>query len=253
MYGVALQSILRKEITRFTRIWMQTLVPPMISMSLYFLIFGRFIGQQLGSIQGVSYLQFIVPGLIMMSVITNAYANVASSFFGAKFNHSIEELLIAPVPNTIIIVGYVSGGIARGLVVGLLVALIAQPWVPWQLHAGWVVGSTLLLTAVICSLGGLINAIYANNFDNINIVPTLILTPLTYLSGVFYSILRLPPQWQTLSKFNPIVYMVNAIRYGFLGISDMPLSRCFFVQWLLVILLYGWAWCLLERGRDLRA
>ncbi|MFT8258784.1 MAG: ABC transporter permease [Candidatus Symbiodolus clandestinus] len=251
-YWIAFQTILRKEIIRFTRIWMQTLVPALVNQSLYFIIFGRFIGSQLPSSQGFNYLQFIIPGLMMMSVITNAYGNVSASFFSAKFNRSIEELLVAPVPNPIIILGYVSGGIARGLAIALLVALLSCVFEPWQLHSGWVTFATLLLTALIGSLAGLINGIYANSFDNINIVPTLLLTPLTYLGGIFYSLSRLPPFWQTLSQFNPIVYMVNAVRYGCLGISDIPISHCFAVQISLAMLLTGWVWLLLERGKGLQ-
>ena len=199
VYWIAFKSILIKEITRFARIWVQTLVPPAITMTLYFVIFGNLIGSRIGSMHGVSYMAFIVPGLIMMSVITNSYANVASSFFSAKFQRNIEELLVAPVPNYVIILGFVAGGVARGLCVGAIVTAVSLFFVPLQVHDPLAVGVTLLLTAILFSLGGLINAVFAKSFDDVSIIPTFVLTPLTYLGGVFYSISLLPPFWQTVS------------------------------------------------------
>ena len=225
VYWIAFKSILTKEVTRFTRIWVQTLVPPAITMSLYFIIFGNLIGSRLGLMHGVSYMEFIVPGLIMMSVITNSYANVASSFFSAKFQRNIEEMLVAPVPNYVIILGFVAGGVARGLCVGAIVTGVSLFFVPLQVHDPLAVFVTLLLTAILFSLGGLLNAVFAKSFDDVSIIPTFVLTPLTYLGGVFYSIQLLPPFWQGLSHVNPIIYMVNAFRYGFLGISDVPMAR----------------------------
>jgi ABC-2 type transport system permease protein len=253
LYWVALKSIWVKEINRFTRIWVQTLVPPVITMTLYFVIFGNLIGSRIGDMHGFSYMQFIVPGLIMMAVITNAYSNVASSFFSAKFQRNIEELLVAPVPTHVVIAGYVGGGVARGVCVGILVTAVSLCFVPLQIHAWWVIALTLLLTAVLFSLGGLLNAVFATTFDDISIIPTFVLTPLTYLGGVFYSLSLLPPFWQGLSKLNPIVYMISGFRFGFLGISDVPLPMTMTVLLAFIVVFYGLAWYLIERGRGLRS
>ena len=252
VYWIAFKSILIKEITRFARIWVQTLVPPAITMTLYFVIFGNLIGSRIGSMHGVSYMAFIVPGLIMMSVITNSYANVASSFYSAKFQRNLEEMLIAPVPNYVIILGFVSGGVARGLCVGAIVTAVSLFFVPLQVHDPLSVVVTLILTATLFSLGGLINAIFSRSFDDISIIPTFVLTPLTYLGGVFYSIELLPPFWQTLSQGNPILYMVNAFRYGFLGVSDVSLWLAYGLIVLCIVLLYGTAWNLIRRGTGIR-
>ena len=192
LYWVALKTIWRKEITRFMRIWIQTLIPPVITMSLYFIIFGNLIGNRIGEMGGVGYMQFIVPGLIMMSVITNSYANVSSSFFGAKFQKSIEELLVAPVPTHVIIAGFVGGGVARGVLVGILVTLVSLFFVPLQIHSWFMIIATLLMTSILFSLAGLLNALFAKSFDDISIIPTFVLTPLTYLGGVFYSLADIP-------------------------------------------------------------
>lgn len=253
LYWIALKSIWIKEITRFGRIWIQTLVPPVITMTLYFIIFGNLIGSRIGDMQGFDYMQFIVPGLIMMSVITNSYSNVASSFFGAKYQHSIEELLVAPVPTHIVIIGFVGGGVARGGCVGILVTLVSLFFVPLEIHSWWVIALTLLLTATLFSLGGLVNAIFAESFDDISIVPTFVLTPLTYLGGVFYSLTLLPPVWQAISKINPIVYMISGFRYGFLGISDVPLVLTFSVLIAFTAAFYLLSWWLISRGRGLRS
>ncbi|MBK5144964.1 ABC transporter permease [Budviciaceae bacterium BWR-B9] len=253
LYWIALKSIWIKEVTRFGRIWVQTLVPPVITMTLYFIIFGNLIGSRIGEMQGVDYMQFIVPGLIMMSVITNSYSNVASSFFGAKYQHSIEELLVAPVPTHIIILGFVGGGVARGICVGVLVTLVSLFFVSLEIHSWWVIAVTLLLTSVLFSLGGLVNAIFAETFDDISIVPTFVLTPLTYLGGVFYSLTLLPPVWQMVSKVNPIVYMISGFRYGFLGISDVSLTLTFGVLIAFTAVFYLLSWWLISRGRGLRS
>ncbi|WP_026957776.1 ABC transporter permease [Aliagarivorans taiwanensis] len=253
VYRIALKSIISKEIIRFTRIWVQTLVPPAITMSLYFVIFGNLIGSRIGEMGGYSYMEFIVPGLIMMSVITNSYSNVASSFFSCKFQRNIEELLVAPVPNYIIIAGFVGGGVARGLLVGLIVSLVSLFFVPLQLHNVLVIALTVFLTSVLFALGGLINAIYADTFDDISIIPTFVLTPLTYLGGVFYSLTLLGDFWQTLSKVNPIVYMVNAFRYGFLGISDVSLLTSYSMISTFIVGLYLWALYLIKTGYGLRS
>ncbi|MGM3162783.1 ABC transporter permease [Dickeya undicola] len=253
LYWVALQSIWSKEINRFARIWVQTLVPPVITMSLYFIIFGNLIGTRIGEMNGFSYMQFIVPGLIMMSVITNAYANVASSFFSAKFQRNIEELLVAPVPTHIIIAGYVGGGMARGICVGVLVTMVSLFFVPLHVHAWWMVVVTLLLTSMLFSLAGLINAVFAKTFDDISLIPTFVLTPLTYLGGVFYSLSLLSPFWQAVSKLNPVVYMISGFRFGFLGIHDVPLLLTLAVLLAFIVVFYGLSWWLIERGRGLRS
>ncbi|WWO95447.1 MAG: ABC transporter permease [Candidatus Dasytiphilus stammeri] len=251
-YWIALKSIWNKEIHRFTRIWIQTLMPPVITMTLYFLIFGHFLGSQIHKIHGFNYIQFIVPGLIMMSVISNSYSNVASSFFSAKFQRSIEELLIAPIPTHIIILGYIGGGIARGICVGLLVTLISMLFVTLQVYSWIIIISILLLTVILFSLAGLLNGLFATNFDDINLIPTLIITPLSYLGGVFYSINLLPPFWQKMSKFNPIVYMISGFRLGFLGIQDVSLVFTIVVLISMIILFYLIIWKLIDKGYGLK-
>lgn len=253
LYWVGLQSIWAKEIHRFARIWIQTLVPPVITMALYFIIFGNLIGTRIGDMHGFSYMQFIVPGLIMMAVITNSYANVASSFFSAKFQRNIEELLVAPVPTHVVIAGYVGGGVARGICVGMLVTSISLFFVPLHVYAWWAIVLTLLLTAVLFSLAGLINAVFATTFDDISLIPTFVLTPLTYLGGVFYSLTLLPPFWQAVSKLNPIVYMISGFRYGFLGISDVSLVFTMTVLMGFIVVFYLLSWYLIERGCGLRS
>ncbi|WP_032092801.1 ABC transporter permease [Necropsobacter rosorum] len=250
---IAFTTILTKEIRRFTRIWVQTLVPPVITMTLYFVIFGQLIGSRIGEMSGFSYMQFIVPGLIMMSSLTNAFANVASSFYSTKFARNVEELLISPTSPHIIILGYMAGGMARGIGVGILVTMVSLFFVSFDIHAWWVIAVTLLLTTATFSLGGLINAVFARSFDDISIIPTFVLTPLTYLGGVFYSISLLPPFWQAVSKLNPIVYMINGFRYGFLGISDVGLTYTFGVLALFITALYGLAFYLIKQGVGLRS
>jgi ABC-2 type transport system permease protein len=250
---VAYETIVVKEVRRFMRIWAQTILPPAITMTLYFIIFGNLIGRQIGEMGGFSYMQYIVPGLIMMSVITNAYANVVSSFFGMKFQHSIEELLVAPVPNYVILLGYVTGGVARGLVVGFIVTLVALWFTDLHIQHYAVVLSVIILTAILFSLGGFINAVYANKFDDISIVPTFILTPLTYLGGVFYSINLLPEAGQIASRFNPILYMVNAFRYGVLGVSDVRIGVAYGMIFLFITILFSFSMFLLNKGIGIRS
>ncbi|MEH8021815.1 MULTISPECIES: ABC transporter permease [Rheinheimera] len=252
-YSVALKSILTKETNRFLRIWLQTLVPPAITMALYFVIFGSLIGSRIGEMGGFSYMEFIVPGLIMMAVITNSYANVASSFFSAKFQRNVEELLVAPVPNYIIVLGYVGGGMARGILVGLIVTLLSLFFVSIQIHNIAVIIITVILTSMLFSLGGLINAVHAKSFDDISIVPTFVLTPLTYLGGVFYSLTLLPGFWQHVAALNPVVYMVNAFRYGFLGITDVNLWLALAVVLGFIAALFSYALYLINRGIGLRS
>ncbi|HCM0915091.1 TPA: ABC transporter permease [Vibrio parahaemolyticus] len=253
LYWTAFRSLLGKEVTRFSRIWVQTLVPPAITMTLYFIIFGNLIGSRIGEMSGFSYMEYIVPGLIMMSVITNSYSNVASSFFSAKLQKNIEELLVAPVPNYVIIAGYVMGGVTRGLLVGAIVTCVSLLFVDLQVEHWGIIVATVFMTSVVFALGGLINAVYAKTFDDISIIPTFVLTPLTYLGGVFYSISLLPEFWQGVSKINPIVYMVNAFRYGFLGVSDVCIVTSFSVLGVFVVVLYAIAHYLVTKGIGLRS
>lgn len=252
-YWIAFQSLISKEVNRFARIWVQTLVPPAITMTLYFIIFGSLIGSRIGEMGGFTYMEYIVPGLIMMSVITNSYSNVASSFFSAKFQHNIEELLVAPVPNFVIIAGYIGGGVLRGLGVGVIVTAVSLLFVDLQIAHLGVIIATVIMTSIVFSLGGLINAVFAKTFDDISIIPTFVLTPLTYLGGVFYSLSLLPEFWQWVSKLNPIVYMVNAFRYGFLGVSDVGIGTAFSVLLAFVVALYGLAHYLISKGIGLRS
>ncbi|ABL98980.1 ABC transporter permease [Shewanella amazonensis] len=253
LYLTAFKSILIKEITRFTRIWVQTLVPPAITMTLYFMIFGNLVGGRIGQMGGVSYMEFIAPGLIMMSVITNSYSNVASSFFSAKFQRNLEELIVAPVPHYVMIAGYVGGGVARGLCVGLIVTLVALSFVDLSIHHLGLVAVTVFITSVLFSLGGLINAVFAKSFDDISIIPTFVLTPLTYLGGVFYSLSLLPDFWHAVSTLNPVVYMINLFRYGFLGVADLSLGVSFAVMLSLCAGLWYLAYYLISRGIGLRS
>jgi ABC-2 type transport system permease protein len=250
---VALQTMLVKECTRFLRIWVQTLVPPAITMTLYFVIFGNLIGSRIGEMGGFSYMEFIVPGLIMMAVITNSYANVCSSFYSAKFQRNIEEILVAPVSNWIIIVGFVGGGVARALIIGVIVTCVSLFFVDIQIYSFPVIIVTLLLTSVLFSTAGLINAIFAKSFDDISIIPTFVLTPLTYLGGVFYSLSLLPEVWQWVSKINPIVYMVNGFRYGFLGVSDVNYSISLVLLVVFNVILLSVAYSLINRGVGIRS
>jgi ABC-2 type transport system permease protein len=249
---VAFKTIVIKEVLRFSRIWVQTIIPPVITMSLYFVIFGNLIGSQIGAMGGFRYMDYIVPGLIMMSVITNSYANVVSSFYGCKFHHHIEEMLVSPLPNYLIVLGFITGGIARGLAVGVTVTVVSMLFTSLTLHSLPVIVSTVVLTSALFSLAGLINAIFAKSFDDISIVPTFVLTPLTYLGGVFYSIQMLPDFWRQVSHINPILYMVNTFRYGFLGISDINIGLSYVIIVAFVLTLYGYALYLLKIGHGIR-
>jgi len=249
---IALNTIVYREVRRFMRIWPQTLLPPAITMALYFVIFGNLIGARIGEMDGLPYMDFIVPGLIMMSVITNAYSNVVSSFFGSKFQRNIEELMVAPVSSHVILIGYVAGGVLRGLGVALIVTLLSLFFTQLQVHHIGVTVLVILLAATIFALGGFINAAYARSFDDISIIPTFVLTPLTYLGGVFYSIHLLSPFWQTVSLANPILHMVNAFRYVILGISDIHIGTAIGFMLLATAALYGFCIHLLKSGRGLR-
>ncbi len=248
----ALKTIATKEFLRFTRIWIQTILPPAITIGLYFIIFGEIIGSQIGDIDGYRYMDYIVPGLILMAVITNAYANVVSSFFSAKFHHSIEEMLVSPLPNYIILLGFVSGGVARGIIVGIIATIVSLFFSNLHIHSYLVTFAVFILTSVLFALAGFINAAYAKSFDDITIIPTFVLTPLIYLGGVFYSIKMLPEIWQNISLVNPILYMVNAFHYGILGVSDIDVSTAFIIIIGFIVVLFYFSLRLLRIGVGLK-
>jgi|TARA_B110000444_G_scaffold43292_1_gene39180 ABC-2 type transport system permease protein len=249
---VAVRTVIRKEMSRVLRIWIQTIVPPAITMTLYFIIFGNLIGRRIGTMDGFDYMQYIAPGLIMMSVITNSYGNVVSSFFGAKYTGHIEEMLVSPMSNASIIIGHVSGGVLRGMLVGTLVTIIALFFTRLEVAHPFIMVSVVLLSSIVFSLAGFINAVFAKKFDDISIVPTFVLTPLTYLGGVFYSISMLPEFWQGVSKANPILYMVNAFRYGILGTSDISITYAYAILVGFVILLFSASFFLMKKGVGIR-
>lgn len=249
---IALQTIAARETGRYLRIWIQTLVPPAITMTLYFIIFGNLIGPRIGEMDGFTYMDFIVPGIIMMAIITSSYANVSSSFFGAKFQKHIEEILVSPTPNSVLLLGYVLGGTGRGLLVGLIVTGVSLLFTDMKIYNLPITLSVVVLTAVLFSLGGFINGILAKKFDDISVVPTFVLTPLTYLGGVFYSISLLPEPWQTISLVNPVLYMVNAFRYGMLGTSDISIGVAYLLILGFILLLVSICLLLLGRGTGLR-
>jgi len=245
---VAFNTILLKEYLRFIRIWMQTVLPPAITTALYFVIFGQLIGSQLRDIEGFSYMDYIVPGLILMAVITNSYANVVSSFYSAKFQKSVEELLVSPLPNYLILTGYMAGGVMRGVMVGSVVALVSTFFTQLHVQHVFITLLVLLLTAILFAIAGFINAVHAKSFDDISIVPTFVLTPLTYLGGIFYSIDMLPTFWQKVSLINPILYMINSFRYGILGITDTDVSTALIIIIGFIVVLYLYALRLLNKG-----
>lgn len=249
---VAFMTILRKEIKRYLRIWTQTLLPSAITMSLYFVIFGTLIGSRIGEMGGFSYMEFVVPGLIMMAIVTNSYSNVVSSFFGSKFSHAVEELLVSPVPNYIILLGYVLGGVSRGLLVAIVVTLVSLFFTKLNIYSYTIVILIVLMTSTLFALAGFINAVFANSFDDISIVPTFVLTPLIYLGGVFYSMDLLPTFWANVSKLNPLVYVVNAFRYGVLGVSDVNVYFSFGMIALFTAAAFAYSMHLLNSGKRLR-
>ncbi len=248
----AIRTLIHKETVRILRIWVQTIVPPAITMTLYFIIFGNLIGRRIGTMDGIDYMQFIAPGLIMMSVITNSYGNVVSSFFGAKFARHVEEMLVSPMSNAAIIIGHVAGGVIRGLLVGGLVTIIALFFTKLSVAHPLITLSMVILSSIVFSLMGFINAIYAKKFDDISLIPTFVLTPLTYLGGVFYSISLLPDFWQGVSKANPILYMVNAFRYGILGSSDISVVYAYAIVLFFIVVLFSVSLMLMNRGTGIR-
>ena len=252
-YWVTFETIVTKEIRRFTRIWVQTILPSVITTTLYFVIFGQLIGQRIGPMDGLAYLDFIVPGLVLMTVITNSYSNVVASFYSSKFSRYVEELLVSPAPNWVILAGYVTGGVLRGIVVGAAVMLLAMLFTEVTIYSISATCLVVVMTAVLFALGGFINAVYANSFDDISIIPTFVLTPLTYLGGVFYSIDLLPEFWQAVSLANPVLYMVNGFRYGLLGVSDIPLAIAFGIIFAFILMLTLFSLSLLRRGVGLKS
>lgn len=244
----AFKTIVIKEFLRFIRIWLQTVLPPAITTALYFVIFGNLIGSQIDDIDGFRYMDYIVPGLILMAVITNAYSNVVSSFYSAKFSRSVEELLVSPIPNYLVLAGFVAGGVARGLIVGVAVTFVAMFFSDIQIHSYTITLLVFLLTSILFSIAGFINAVYANSFDDISIIPTFVLTPLTYLGGIFYSIEMLPEFWQNVSLINPILYMINSFRFGLLGISDTDLGTALSITIVFIVVLFIFALHLLQKG-----
>jgi ABC-2 type transport system permease protein len=249
---IGFSTIVIREFHRIVRIWGQTIVPPTVTATLYFVIFGSLIGRRVGLVGGYDYMQFIAPGLIMMTVITNSYGNVVSSFFGAKFGKHLEELLVSPLPNWLILLGYIAGGMLRGLLVGSVVTVVALFFTRLAVQHIFVVLSAVLLTSTVFSLGGFINALFAKNFDQISWFPTFVLTPLTYLGGVFYSITMLPSWAQVVSHVNPILYMVSAFRYGFLGSTDVDLKLAYAIMVGAAAFMFALAVVLLNRGAGIR-
>lgn len=250
---VGFYTIVNKEMIRFLRIWSQTLLPSAITTTLYFVIFGHLIGRRIGLIDGVTYMQYIVPGLVMMAIITSAYSNVSSSFFGLKFQKSIDELVISPMPHVLVLLGFVLGGVVRGLFVGLIVTIIALCFTHLSVQHVGIMLSVAILSAFMFALAGFLNALYAKKFDDVMLVPTFILTPLTYLGGVFYSINMLPNFWQKVSLLNPILYLVNAFRYGIFGISDINVAYAFFLIIIVTAALFIICWRLLWKGYGIRS
>ena len=249
---IGLKTLVTKEVIRVIRIWIQTIVPPAITMTLYFIIFGNLIGRRIGEMGGFDYMQYIAPGLIMMSVITNSYGNVVSSFFGAKFGRHVEEMLVSPMSNATIILGHVAGGVIRGLLVGVMVTFIALAFTRLEIANPLITFSMVLLSSIVFALAGFINAVFAKKFDDISIIPTFVLTPLIYLGGVFYSISLLPEFWQKVSLGNPILYMVNAFRFGILGTSDISITHAYVIVVLFAVLLFSASLVLMNRGVGIR-
>lgn len=251
--SIAIYTITRKEMNRFFRIWQQTLLPSAITMILYFVIFGSLIGPRIGTIKGFSYMEYIAPGLIMMAIINNAFSNVVASFYGAKFQRSIEEMFVAPMASWAILLGFTIGGVARACIVGFIVTIVALFFTKLSVEHVWVTVLSVLLTAILFSICGLINAIFSRKFDDISIVPTFVLTPLTYLGGVFYSIDMLSPFWQKVSFLNPIFYIISAFRYGMLGVTSVSITKCLLFITLLNVVLCYTAWRLLAKGVALKS
>jgi len=250
---IAFKTLVVKEIRRFMRIWIQTIVPPAVSAVLYMTIFGTLIGTRIGEMDGHPYINFVVPGIIMMSIITNSYSNAVSSFFGAKFQNSIEEMLIAPTHNWVILAGFVVGGVCRGLAVGALVAAVSMFYTRITIENPLITIMVVVLTSTLFAIGGVINSVYAKSFDDISIIPNFVLTPLTYLGGIFYSVKLLPDFWYGVSLLNPVLYMINGFRYGILGSSDFPIWWSFFIIVVFIIVLAAIALHLMNKGVGIKS
>lgn len=250
---VAFQTLVNKEVARFLRIWSQTLLPPAITTALYFIIFGKLIGSQIHDIHGYSYIQYLVPGLTMMAIMNNAYSNTSSSFFITKFNHSVEEMMVSSMPSYVILLGFMIGGALRGIIVGLIVILISLLFTSIPIQHPWIVSFMAILSALVFSLGGFLNALFAKKFDDVSFIPTFVLTPLTYLGGVFFSLNQLPPMFRTLSVMNPIFNIVDTFKYGMLGISDLNIYYGFSLVCGLFILMMISSLFLLQKGIGLRS
>lgn len=251
-YLISLYTLLHREMTRVLRLWVQSILPSAITSTLYFIIFGTILGNHLGEMHGIPYIQYLAPGLIMMNIINNAYANTSSSFFGAKFGKHIEEVLVAPMPNMLILLGYIGGGILRALLTGTVVTIVASIFTDLSIQHLGITLSVVFLSATLFSLVGLINAIYAKRFDDIAFIPNFILAPMIYLGGVFYSIDQLPGIWHNISLFNPIVYLINSFRYGLLGVSDINVVTSLFILSAIIIVMFMLAWYLLANSRGMR-
>ncbi|ASQ47141.1 ABC transporter permease [Legionella clemsonensis] len=249
---IALYTLVKRELVRMFRIASQVFLPPVITTALYFLIFGSLIGQRIGSIQGVSYPEFIAPGLIMMSVITNAYSNVSTSLFSVRFQKSVEEMLVSPMHNGLLLLGYVLGGVLRGFIVAILVFIVSCFFLPINFTHLTLSIIVVLLVSALFSLAGFTNAMVARNFDDVMIIPTFVLAPLTYLGGVFYATDMLSPFWRTISHFNPILYMVNALRYAMIGQQEVNILTAMVIICIIVILLAALNMILLNKGVGLR-
>ena len=249
---VATKTMLRKELVRVFRIWPQTFLPAVITTSLYFLVFGKFIGSQVASVSGYSYMQYIVPGLVMMAIITASYTSTVFSYFGSKFQKNLEEILVAPVAYSTIIFGYVISAVVRAFITGFLILAVSLFFTSISITHLWAVLFFMISTSVMFALAGLVNAIYAKSFDDTSIITTFVLTPLTYLGGVFYSIHMLPTFWQTASMFNPVLYMINGFRYGFLGVTDLNIFYCFAVTVVFSVIFFLWAIYLFKTKRAVR-
>lgn len=250
---IAFKTILVREVKRFMRIWIQTVVPAVIVSALYFIIFGKVLGDIIKDIDGINYIDYIIPGVILMTVIQNSYSNVVSSFYSAKYHRSVEELLVSPTPNYIILLGFAMGGLVRGLVVGFAVTLVSLVFTNLHIHNVWIVLAVVVLTSVLFSLAGFINAVFANSFDDISIVPTFVLTPLIYLGGVFYHLSALSEFWQNVAVFNPVLYMINAFRYGFLQSSDVSIVMSFAIISGFIVIFFSVAMFLLNKGIGLKS
>ena len=248
LYLIQITTIFKKEFARWSRIWIQTILPSVITMFLYITIFGNFIGERIGEINGLAYIHFIIPGLIIMPIISNSYMNVVGSFYSGRFQKSIEELFVSPLSSHVILIGYVMGGVSRAFVVGFVVYIVSLSFTSIPVHNVFLAIFLTLLVSFLFSILGFINAVYAKSFDDINIIPTFVLTPLTYLGGTFYSIYNLPEAWQTVSMFNPIAYMVSAYRYAFIGVEDLNTYAAILLMFILIFMLYSLAIYLLNRG-----